>query len=219
MPIRRWVLKFIFLYDSTEPCGLSRTICACGRQTEQASYLCLARWLIEQRFPRTCSQQIADRSLPVAEMLFRIGTLSRWVRAAASLSPGFDPAVRGGLGDPNGGGTPTGSVPLCHFVTFPPHCGGIFPQLTRDPRGSRLSLHANRVKVLSFSHLVPALSFSPPKRSKNTPIIRGSVSTLRFDTLHAWAEMGPGRFPHCVGEMSRSDKGKIPPRGGGNVMK
>ena len=112
---------------------------------------------------RTCGQQIADRSLPVAEMLFRIGTLSRWVRAAASPPPGFDPAVRGGLG------APTGSVPLCHFVTFPPHCGGIFPQHTRDPRGSRLSLHANRVKVLSFSHLVPALSFSPPKRSKNTP--------------------------------------------------
>ena len=27
-------------------------------------------------------------------------------------------------------GTPTGSVPLCHFVTFPPHCGGIVPSPT-----------------------------------------------------------------------------------------
>ena len=34
------------------------------------------------------------------------------------------------------GGTPlTGAVPLCHFVTFPPHSGGIFP---KDPQGGAL---------------------------------------------------------------------------------
>ena len=161
--------EIYFLYDSTEPCGLSRTICACGRQTEQASYLCLARWLIEQRFPRTCGQQIADRSLPVAEMLFRIGTLSRWVRAAASLSPGFNPAVRGGLGDPNGVRPP---LSLCD----------ISPAL----RGNLPPTHARSAR--NFLSL-------PPKRSKNTPYKRGSVSTLRFDNLRVGAEMGPGLCP------------------------
>ena len=214
--------EIYFLYDSTEPCGLSRTICACSRQTEQASYLCLARWLIEQRFPRTCGQQIADRSLPVAEMLFRIGTLSRWVRAAASLSPGFNPAVRGGLGE----NPPTHARPA--------------RKQAKPARKSRQStfLFAPRSRVIFLS----------PQAIKKHPYKRGSVSTLRLDNLRAWAEMGPGRFPHCVGEMSRSDKrgrlacgvarrgvqgrfphcvgemsrsdkGKIPPRGGGNVMK
>ena len=44
---------------------------------------------------RTCGQQIAERSLPVAEIPFRIGTLSRWVRAAASHPPSLDPDASG----------------------------------------------------------------------------------------------------------------------------
>ena len=65
-------------------------------------------------------------------------------------------------------GTPTGSVPLCHFVTFPPHCGGIFPQHTRDPRGSRLSLHANRVEALRsrVTFLSPQATYITPQRKR-----------------------------------------------------
>ena len=48
---------------------------------------------------------------------------------------------------------------------------------------------------------------------------KSSVSTAWFLILRAWAELGPGlrpgagkrgRFPHSVGEMSRSDKGGRP---------
>ena len=156
LPIRRWVLKFIFLYDSTEPCGLSRTICACGRQTEQASYLCLARWLIEQRFPRTCSQQIADRSLPVAEMLFRIGTLSRWVRAAASLSPGFNPAVRGGLGDPNGVRPP---LSLCDIS--PALRGNLPPTHARPARKQAKPARKSRQSTFLFAPRSRVIFLSP----------------------------------------------------------
>ena len=98
---------------------------------------------------RTCGQQIADRSLPVAEMLFRIGTLSRWVRAAASPPPGFDPAVRGGLGE----NPPTAAGDQLDGKRFELHGGNSQEQcLTIPVSKTQIRSKASRRDTI---HLVP----------------------------------------------------------------
>ena len=92
--------------------------------------------------------------------------------------------------------------------------GNLPPTHARPARKQAKPARKSRQSTFLFAPRSRVI-FLSPQAIKKHPYKRGSVSTLRLDNLRAWAEMGPGacprrgvqgRFPHCVGEMSRSDK-------------